>query len=499
METRISQRPSRAPGRRSRAPGGRRSSQSPLRPADVRAFGRALDLLVRAIRMSTQNLEQAAQRAHGLWRDLRFQPIDVEATEARMKGVALSTPEQELRWVLPSFMAGLRRIAPRPELSEMELRNFAEALAQLDPDVGSIERFRDWTWSGAATGFELDLQSSFMEALDDAAMEREVDANDALDAMRAAALRSAAARAALLSARSLAKAADRDELDVPLCAPETRADDPEFSLPAAVADPLRAGCDDAAAWRLAEVRLVLRQAPLQDTLRPERFAKRVHEALQSATPPEALGVLDALAQRARHREPFAMDLLAALDAPSFGEALGAVLWSDVTVARRALEVLLALGPVASRAAAVALREAAGREAAWSAALPGLVSAAGGRLDALLLEGDDVPSAGAVTALCGAYGARGAEALWARALGGGHAWLGRPFATLCRALVDAGLGARMLVPVARDRGADVSLRLEVLDVLGGSPELLAQAVAWRMGELLEPPVIRERLKSLRGAT
>lgn len=494
METRISQRPSRAPARRSRAPGARRSSHAPLKPADVRALGRALDLLVRAIRLSSPNLDQAAQRAFAAWRAVGLLPLEVDAVEARVRGVSVATPEHEIRWVLPAFMAGLRRVAPRPELSEMELRNLAEALSRIDPNVASIETFRDWIWSGAATGFELELQSSFMEALDDAAMEREVEVGEALAQIRAATLRAASARAELLSTRALARVADREELDLPLCAPETRANDTPLALPAELAAKLRAGCEDTAAWVAAEVRLVTSQGALADTVRVDRFARRLHDAVRLA-PAGAVSAVEAVAQRARHGDAFALDLLQALDDPAFGEALGGALWRDPQQARRGADVVLALGPVAAHAAMGALLGRATADRAWVPAMKSVVDAAGGRLDATLLQRAEVPQASGVTALAECFGASALQALWSRAMREGGAWLGSAFATLCRAMLDAGAGAS-LVHAARDRGVSAELRVEILDVLGADPARLAEAVAWRVGELLEPPAVRERLKSLR---
>lgn len=494
METRISQRPSRAPGRRSRAPGARRSSHAPLKPADVRAFGRALDLLVRAIRLSSPNLDQAAQRAFTAWRAVSLLPLDIDAVEARVRGVGITTPEHEIRWVLPAFMAGLRRVAPRPELSEMELRNLAEALSHIDPNVASIEAFRDWIWSGAATGFELELQSSFMEALDDAAMEREVEVGDALTQIRAAALRAGSDRAELLSTRALARVADRDELDLPLCAPDTRANDPPLALPGDLAARLRAGCEDPAAWVAVEVRLVTSQGALADTVRVDRFARRLHDALR-LSPAGAVSAVEALAQRARHRDAFALDLLQALDDRAFGEALGAALWLDPQEVRRGAEVVLTLGPAAAHAALGVLLDHASADRAWAQGMRAVAAAAGGRLDASLLQRAEVPSAGGVTALVDCFGAGALQALWARALREGGVWLGSAFATVCRAMLDAGAGAA-LAHAARDRGVSAELRVEILDVLGADPARLAEAVSWRVGELLEPPAVRDRLKSLR---
>lgn len=494
METRISQRPSRAPGRRSRAPGARRSSQAPLKPADVRAFGRVLDLLVRAIRMSSPNLDQAAQRAFTAWRAVNLLPVDIDAVEARVRGVGITTPEHEIRWVLPAFMAGLRRVAPRPELSEMELRNLAEALSHIDPNVASIEVFRDWIWSGAATGFELELQSSFMEALDDAAMEREVEVGDALAQIRAATLRAASDRAELLSTRSLARVADRDELDLPLCAPDTHANDAPLAVPNDLSARLRAGCEDPAAWVAAEVRLVTSQGALADTVRVDRFARRLHDALR-LSPAGAVSALEALSQRARHGDAFALDLLQALDDGAFGAALGAALWTDPQQVRHGADVVLSLGPKAAHAALGVLLDRASADRAWVPGMRAVASSAGGRLDAALLQREEVPSAAGVTALVECFGASALQALWGRAVREGGAWLGSAFATLCRAMLDGGAGAT-LVHAARDRGVSAALRVEILEVLGADPARLAEAVAWRVGELLEPPAVRERLKSLR---
>lgn len=445
--------------------------------------------------MNTPHVEQAAQRALAAWHGLRLLPVEVDAVEARVGGHGVSGPEHELRWVLPAFMAGLRRISPRPEVGEMELRNLADALARIDPNVESIENFREWIWSGAATGFELELQSSFMEALDDAAMEREVEANSVIDEMRASALRSLSTRVELLSTRTLGRLADRDELDLPLSSPETHANGPDTLLSHDRAEALRLSCEDPAGWILAEVRLVTAQSALADTVRVDRFAARFQAAFKSA-PQLCLGAVESLAQRARREDPFAQEMLRCLDGPAFAADLGSALWQNPGSARRELEIVLAMGPQSSMAALGRLLERAGEEPAWVETFCGLVEAAGGRLDAGLLHRAEVPVSGELSALLAAYGARGRAILWDRALRGGEAWLGRSFAILCRAWLEAGEGENILVPIARDRGVAPALRLEVLDVLCASPALLEKAIAWRMGELLEAPAVRERLKLLR---
>lgn len=494
METRISQRPSRIPGRRSRAPGARWSSQAPLKPAEARAFGRALDLLVRAIRMSSPSLDQAATRAFAAWRGVNLLPLEIDAVEVRVRGVGVTATEHEIRWALPAFMAGLRRVTPHPELSEMELRNLAEALAHIDPNVASIEVFRDWIWSGAATGFDLEIQSSFMEVLDDAAMEREVEVSESLSQMQAAVMRTSAERAELLSTRTLARLADRDELDLPLCASDTCAQDPPFALPIDVSARLRARCDDPAMWIAAELGLVTSQPALADMVRVDHFARRLRDTLRRSSG-GALIALEALAQRARLRDPFALELLKALDDTSFGVELGEVLWIDPEQSRRAVDVVLALGPAAAHASMGVLLARASTDEAWGAVMKSAVIAAGGRLDGALLERAEVPGASEVLALVECFGAAGLQTLWARARHEGAPWLGRPFAMLCRAMLDAGAGGT-LVQAARDRAVSADLRVEILDVLGADPSRLAEAVAWRVGELLEPLEMRDRLKRLR---
>jgi hypothetical protein len=65
-----------------------------------------------------------------------------------------------------------------------------------------------------------------------------------------------------------------------------------------------------------------------------------------------------------------------------------------------------------------------------------------------------------------------------------------------ALVQAGVGARFVLPLWRARGTSSSARLAALSALQGDPFLLAEALDARATGMLEPPEIREALEELR---
>lgn len=79
---------------------------------------------------------------------------------------------------------------------------------------------------------------------------------------------------------------------------------------------------------------------------------------------------------------------------------------------------------------------------------------------------------------------------------GKGWHGRIVPRICQALLKAGMGASVLVPLVRDPEAEVTVRMLALRVLEADVELLADASKWRARELLEPPELQKRLKAAR---
>jgi len=492
--------------RRSGSTGGRRRVDAPadLKPADVRALGRAFDALVRSARTHGQVLPGAAERAHAVWLTMPGEPLHIAPTRVTVGGrPALDEDEHDIRWLLPAFMAGLRKLTPKAEMSAEDLRLLADAVARLESDVTSIERFRDWLWSGSATGFEIELQNSFMEALEDAAVDAPVAGGTyepalAVAAVRTEVMRSLSQQAVMISARMLAEAAQRDEFDLPLGSAAGRADSALFAVAPTEAAALRGLCEDADRWSLDETVLLLAYRPLHELSRPERVARTVLALVKRDAHGAVTALMDALTGLTRRNDPFARDLLRVLDREAFAEALAASLLKDPANARRVVEVLLSVGPVTVAQLATSLLDHAAREPAWVVALTEMMQSSGGRLAPILLDAAPVPSATQIPVLVRIVGDGVLETLFARARAASEAWIGRSFGALCRAAIERGMGTSLVLPFIRDRAIPADARVEALDIVQYDRGLAAEATLWRPVELFDAPAVREKLRSLREA-
>jgi len=493
------------PGRRRSGSTGRRSAEgapADLKPGDVRALGRAFDALVRSIRMHGHPLPGAAERAHAVWLSLSLAPLEILATRLTLHGrLALDSSEHDVRWMLPAFMAGLRRLTPRAEMSADDLQILGDAFARLESDVESIERFRDWLWSGAATGFEVELQHSFMEALEDAVVDAPTEGGiyepaQAVNAVRTEVMRSISEQAVAISARVLAEAAAREEFDLPLGTAAPVVDGSQFAVPATEAAAIRARCEDADRWALDETLLLLAYRPLHELTRPERVARTVLALTERDRHDAAAMILDALTVLARRNDPFARDLLRVLDREAFGDALARALLRDTANAARYAEALLACGPATSSRLAASLLDAAHRDPRWTEALGAMMHQSGGRLGPILLERVEVPGAAQVAALVRIMGDEALDVLFARVRAGGERWVGLSLGALCRVAMERGRGPAYVTPLVRDRAVAVDARVQAIDIAQEDPRLGVEVLAWRAAELLDAPAVRERLRTLR---
>lgn len=490
--------------RRSGSTGGRpaRSTIDEIKAGDVRALGRAFDGLVRSIRMHGHAPQGAAERAHAIWLPLALAPLEVHATRLTMGGrLALDSGDHDVRWLLPAFMAGLRKLTPRAEMSADDLQILGDALARLESDVETIERFRDWLWSGAATGFEVELQHSFMEALEDASVDAPVQGGiyepaQAVAAVRTEVMRSLDQQAVAISARVLSEAATREEFELPLGTAAPVVDAAIFAMPPTEAAVVRAACEDADRWVLDETLLLLAHRALHVLSRPERVARTVASLVERDAHGAATALVDVLTELARRNDPFARDLLRVLDREPFGDALARALLKDPANGSRCAEALLACGPVASARLASALLETAHRDPRWAAALDAMINASGGRVGAVLLARVEVPNGAQVAELVRVLGDEALQELFARASKEGDRWVGLSLGGICRAAMERGRGSAYLAPFVRDRGVSVLARIEALDIAQADPQLGAELTAWRAAELLDAPAFREKLRALR---
>jgi len=531
-------------------------------PKDVRTLGRALDALVRTARTHGSAVEAAGLRLRDAWLAVDRAPLRFGATELYVRDdVALGGGDEEVRWLLPIFMAGLRLVTPRETVTVQELCQLAEELARCEPEVASLERFRDWLWGGgAASGFEVELQTSFMEAVEAELPEAAVAPDGFLEGGLSAVRRRLGGVMALeedsieLAALDLDAVATREEFDASL---DAEHDDEPPVMHEALRAALRYRCEEASRWSLCEATAVLAIPALQAEHTPDALARQLAGTLREHFD---VDVIDLLASSVRRNDPFARAVLQGLDFPELPTAAVRAFAHDADGHRVLANLLAAVSPeLASRVAHALLDGAAADTALVDIALRIITSLGAQRFIALL----DVPSlrppeahalgsllaerADAVELLAplvarvprpalpkllgalpvevrprlapslgsrwpelsggfvesqlaplfiegGAAGARVlAEALVAQH---GEGWSVESVRMLGRALVGAGLFIELCLPLVRSKRIAAAVRVALCDAAEADPEVAAAVSRWHPGELLDPPELRARLRSLR---
>jgi hypothetical protein len=529
-------------------------------PKDVRTLGRALDALVRTARTHGTAVETAAARLRDAWFALDRVPVRFGATELYVRDdVALGGGDEEERWLLPTFMASLRQVAPREGVTVHELCQLAEELARCETEVSSLERFRDWLWGGgAAAGFEVELQTSFMEAVEadlpDAVVAPDGFLEGGLSAVRLPGVQPMEDTVVELAALDLDAVAAREEFDAAL---DDAVDDEPPVMHEARRAALRYRCEAPARWSLCEATAIVAIPALQADCNPDALARQLADALREHLD---VDVVDLLASSVRRNDPFARQVLRGLDFP--GLPVAAVrAFAHADDGHRVLANLLAAASpeLATRIAHALLDGAAAETTLVDIALRivaslgaqrflGLLDAAALRppeahaLGSILAERDDavellaplmpqVPRP-ALPRLLGALPAelrpRLAPSLaprWAELSGGfvesqlaplfieagtagvrvlaevfiaqqGDGWSVESVRTLGRALVRARLFTELCMPLVRSKRIPVAARIALCDAAESDLEVAAAVARWHPGELLDPPELRARLRSLR---
>jgi len=531
-------------------------------PKDVRTLGRALDALVRTARTHGSAVEAAGLRLRDAWLAVDRAPLRFGATELYVRDdVALGGGDEEVRWLLPIFMAGLRLVTPRETVTVQELCQLAEELARCEPEVASLERFRDWLWGGgAASGFEVELQTSFMEAVEAELPEAAVAPDGFLEGGLSAVRRRLAGVMALeedaieLAALDLDAVATREEFDASL---DAEHDDEPPVMHEALRAALRYRCEEASRWSLCEATAVLAIPALQAEQTPDALARQLADTLREHFD---VDVIDLLASSVRRNDPFARAVLHGLDFPELPTAAVRAFAHDADGHRVLANLLAAVSPeLASRVAHALLDGAASDTALVDIALRIITSLGAQRFIALLdvpslrppeahalgsllaERGDAVELLGPLMArvprpalpkllgalpaevrprlapslgsrwpeLSGGFvesqlaplfiegGAAGARVL-AEALVAQHGegWSVESVRMLGRALVGAGLFIELCIPLVRSKRVAAAVRVALCDAAEADPEVAAAVSRWHPGELLDPPELRARLRSLR---
>lgn len=533
-----------------------------MSPKDVRTLGRALDALVRTARTHGSAVEAAGQRLRDAWLVLDRVPVRFAATELYVgDDVAVGGDGEEVRWLLPTFMAGLRLITPRETVTVAELCQLAEEIARCEPEVSSLERFRDWLWGGgAAAGFEVELQTSFMEAVEadlpDAVVAPDGFLEGGLAAVRLRGVQTLEADSIELAALDLDAVSVREEFDASL---DAEADAEPPIMHEALRAALRYRCEAASRWSLCEATAIVALPALQAEFAPDALARQLAAALREHFD---VDVIDLLASSVRRNDPFARRVLHGLDFPELPTAAVRAFAHDADGHRVLANLLAAASPGLASRVAHALLDGAGADPALSDIALRIVTSLGalrffGLLDVPALRPPEAHALGSILsprddavellaplmarvprpALPKLLGALPAEVRpllapslgprWPELSGGfvesqlaplfieagapgvrvlaeafvaqhGEGWSVESVRTLGRALVRAGLFAELCTPLVRSKRIALPVRIALCDAAEADPEVAAAVSRWHPGELLDPPELRARLKSLRGS-
>lgn len=515
--------------------------------------------LIHSMQQGAFDLEGMARQALDAWLAEPDTTLTLDGTQLLVNGQdALGPKAKEGRWVLPAFMAGLREIRldeAGPEVSDV--MRLAEELANLKAQAESVEAFRDWLWMDGAEGFTCVCEESFTDALD-AAFVDPTTAKQELLALRSEAAMSLSDTTLAVQSRDLDAAAIREEFQLPLDALVASARDHGFDVDEARRAELKRGCEDPAFWVKAQVDFAAAHPALAPSLDPRKLAVSVVQTLKHDLDLDLVAVLGELAQR---KDPFAVALSAAIEREPIGETIAASVRLN-EVSSPEVERLLsgdrsrisqgfvhgfmerAGNDRAALDAAIALVKKVGLKNVWKHVDLGKLSAPTQRgLVQVLPKCDPNPAiardllrnaktAGALLAAMPAaalvpligevktflekaeHGAaepvvdallKGGDAATVKLVGeialarDGGGWRKQTLEPLLKALVAAGHGAELVLPLTKNKKADPPARLVAYQALRGDPALFDKAIARSVSDASEPPQIKQWLDTVRGGS
>ncbi len=544
-----------------------RPGQAPADPANpserlrlARAFGTALDALVRAQQLQLSAVEGLLARATDAAKAVTELPLHIEASGVTLDGeVVLAATPDSGRWVLQAWYAGLRGLTTLPDIRAEDVRVLAAGLAQAAPGAEAVDRLASWLWSSPTDGVRLDLRTCAVERIEAVTG----DANAGRAALRAAWLDAAgrvlqgadpfAARAAETFARERAWWARATSGDLAL------GDDDVLAL--------RAEADNGAALLRMEMMTAMAEAGWQPAVPPQLVARQltrlagktydadlnslsgllsgdeadygrvcvaellnfpVGEALAKAAPLRADMNADDLARLQaiinRQAEPTAIGLVQGLlgrlaenpDAllPVFGQLV------------RTLSIEIFLRLASPTTLQPALRPLVGRVLLAAAPSPDEWTNLGGNLPvSAFLEVLRATPVDALEPLLPALVLSLAKAdarertqmvMWltdparvaavppsilmaladAFVQSGGARWDLRTIRLVADNALRIGYAADSLMEMMRSAKVPAETRVQLLESLARSPTHAAEALKWRMGEMFDAPELRDRLVELR---
>lgn len=278
----------------------------------------SLDALIRTIRTNVPGTEGIAGRIANQWQSHPNIVVHFEATALAVNSkVLLRSSREDGRWVLPSFMAGVRKISSTEDCKQEDVHSLASELGGLEPTPESLDRFGEWLWSDGLDGFKVDLQSSFAEALettyDD--IERERNAISMIRMDMAAAL---SQRSAPVALRDLDLAQFTEEFQLPIDVLMQGASANAFAMSEEDGLKLRNAFEDPVFWVTEEMSLVLGCPEFQTALPPRALARQLVRLAMVSFDRRFLAVVAALGQV---DTDYARRVLVALEDEPIGEAI----------------------------------------------------------------------------------------------------------------------------------------------------------------------------------
>lgn len=302
---------------------------------DARRVASALDVLVRTARSDRVNAERLAPRNAEVVRSLRGALVLSPRAISFEGTVIVQATGNEAAWCLPAYMAGLRSISARPNLSADELLEFALRLGALRVDTAQLEAFRDYLWSGGSEGLITELAPSFVEVA--TTLEVISKTSEAVGAVRAFAVFSE--DGVQIKAPELDIAATEAEFDVPVD-PLRRAWSARTIEPSgADLSMARGALKDPRALAKAELKLPIDVTETRPSVPAKRAARRLKTWVDG---PLGAPQLEMLLDLFKSADPYVMAVVAAASGRELGATLGSRLTLDEGPLRELAQRLISL-------------------------------------------------------------------------------------------------------------------------------------------------------------
>ncbi len=281
-----------------------------------KAIAGALDGLVRSVKLGTAAAPEAAERLARTWLQTPEITLEIGAGALSVAGAEVFKADADNgRWVLPAFMAGLRKVAPRPDLRGGDLLSLCGALGGLVAEQQALDGFRTWLWADGVEGVRTELTTGFTELLETSRL----DVDERKETIKIERARMAAAMATARVARlDLQAAAATGALDRPLlllkgCAERAPAGPSDNG-----ASELVGACEDESMWAREAVALAFAMPGFRGSLPADVVARQLVRSARERCGRRELAVLASLLAQG---DDFAVAVGEALAASGMGTLL----------------------------------------------------------------------------------------------------------------------------------------------------------------------------------